>query len=701
MRGTNRPGNPPSPRATQSPSERRRIRSAAIAGIFALAVAVYTPTTRYAFTGWDDTAYVVNNPHVTSAGQLLRNWTSPDSDVFYPLTYSSYWLEYRLWGAWPAGYHATNALLHGVNSVLVALLLVAIGTTFRGAALGAALFAVHPLQVMTVAWIAERKNLLALLFTLLALLAWVHAKDGKAGRLLRALALLAFIAALASKTVVLGLPVAFLHYDILVRRRSARTALPWAVPMLLASCALAYVTVAFERPFIGRGDTALIPGFLERLQIAGVAPWFYVAKLVVPVGLSPAYPRWHLGAEHWAWWLPLVATAAVGSAFARLLPRLRSAPARRSAWLVALAAILLAPSLGLIPFANLAMSFVSDHFLYVASPGIFGALGSALDAAMFGIGRLPRAIGAAAIAATAACAAATIAYEPVFRNAESLWTRVLTLDPDSYAGNLGLAEAWTAQGRFSDALPKYERAIALEPRALDGYLFLGEQKKDRGDAAGAAALFARGLALYPSSVPAMVGLASANERLGAIPKARDLYERAVGLAPRDVRARMGLGGMYLGFARPAEALRQFAAVIEIVPAYPRAYLGAATALRSLSRYGDAVDVLKGGVASCPNDVALLNLLALTLATAPDDRVRNGPSAASLAEQARATGPPGSYELRATLAAAYAEAGRFEDALRESRRAAADASAAQDDNSAAENQRRSDLYEHRQALRLGR
>jgi len=669
---------------------RRRV---ALAAVFVLAVAPYLPSIGYGFTGWDDTAYVVNNSHVTSAGELARIWTSSDSDVYYPLTTSSYWLEYRLWGARPAGYHATNAVLHGINAVLLVLLLTGIGTTLRGATIAGALFAVHPIQVMTVAWIAERKNLLALLFALLALLAWTHARRG--------LATLAFAAALLSKTVVLGLPLAFVLHDTLVRRRKARDSWLWAAPMLTASLAATFVTVAFERAFVDRGVSGLVPELPERLQIAGAAPWFYLAKLAVPVNLAPAYPRWSIGAGHLLWWLPLIATLAAVSAFAILLPRLQSDRSRRAAWLIALAAILLAPSLGVIAFANLAVSFVSDHFLYVSSAGIFGALGIALEAVVLGSPRSARAIGVAAIAACLLGLGATIAYEPVFRDAASMWTRVLKLDQDSYAGNLGVAEAWTAAGRFDDALPLYERAIALEPRAKDAYLFLGERKAERGDVPGAASLFARALELDPGCVPAMVGLASASERLGSIPEARELYERAVKRDPRDVPARMGLGALELGLAKPAEALSQFEAVIDILPAYPRGYLGAATSLRSLSRYPEAVAVLTEGSRRNPTDVALLNLLALTLATAPDDRARDGSRAVTAAELACSLGGPRDYPLRATLAAAYAEAGRFDDALIASRRAEAEAVEAGDDPSAAESRRRSELYVNREPLRLGR
>jgi len=470
--------------------------------------------------------------------------------------------------------------------------------------------------------------------------------------------------------------------------------------MLVVSLVSAFVTVAFERPFVGRGDSVLVPGLLERVQIAGAAVWFYLAKLLLPLDLSPAYSRWHVDSGNLLWWLPLLATVAAGVAFILTLPRLRTDRSRRIAWLAALALILLFPSLGIVAFANLAVTFVSDHFLYLPSAALFGVIGMALDAGDLETTTGWRAMRVAVIAACCACAGATVAYAPVFRDAESLWTRVVLLAPDSYAGNVGLAEAWSAAGRFDDARTRYEKAVAIEPRVPDAYLLWGRRKNEQGDAAGAADLFAQALELSPESVPAMVGLAASSERLGAIGKALELYERAVRSAPRDVPARMGLGAMYLGYARPDDALREFRAVIDVVPAYPRAYLGAATCLRSLSRYRDATEVLRAGLARSPDDLTLLNLWALTLATAPDDHVRDGAGAVALAERVSAASPEG-YEFRATLAAAYAEAGRFEDALRESGRAEAGAAAVHDETSAAEQRRRSGLYSSGEALRLGR
>ena len=660
------------------------MKAALLAAIFALAVALHLPTLGFGFTGWDDTGYVPDNPRITSGERFAEIWTSAESEVYYPLMYTSFWLEYRLWGPSPAGYHATNVLLHGIDAVLVVLLLSTLGAPLPGAALGGALFAVHPLQVMTVAWIAERKNLLALLFTLLTLLAWSRGRRG--------LALLAFLAALLSKTAVLGLPVALLLYDALERRWSRRSLL-WAAPMLAASALAAWLTVFFEHPFVGSGDSVLLPGLPQRLQIAGAAPWVYLAKLLLPVGLSPAYPRWPVDGARVLWWLPLLASVAAVVAWAVLLPRLRSDPTRRIAWLLAVAAVLLFPSLGLISFANLALTFVSDHFLYLPSAALLGAAGWMLGAAP------RRAVRLGGLLACGACIPATLAYQPTFRDGLSLWTRVVERAPDSYAGSLGLAEALARAGRPDEAEASYARALALEPRAVDGYLLAGRFRQEHGDCAGAAPLYEKALALDPGKVPAILGLAACSAATGSPEEALSLYTRAVHLAPRDLAARMGLGATYLGFARPQEALPEFEAAIGLAPAHPRAYLGAATSLRSLGRHTEAVAVLRSGLAQRGEDVALLNLLALTLATSPQAGVRNGAEAVGLAERACAAGPE-NYALRSTLAAAYAEAGRFQDALQESQRAEAGARTAGDAKTADEERRRAALYARGEALRIG-
>jgi tetratricopeptide (TPR) repeat protein len=371
---------------------------------------------------------------------------------------------------------------------------------------------------------------------------------------------------------------------------------------------------------------------------------------------------------------------------------LRTERTRRTAWLLAVATVLLVPSLGLIPFANLALTFVSDHFLYLPSATLLGAAGWGWSAAPWRFARLAGAV------ACAGCAAATLLYQPTFRDGLSLWARVVTAAPDSYAGNLGLAEALAGVGRVPEAEARYARALELEPRVPDGYLLYGRFLLERGDPRTATAQYERVLALDPDKVAGLVGAAECAARMGAPERALEAYARAVALAPRDLPARMGLGATYLGYARPAHALPQFQAAIEVAPAHARAYLGAATSLRSLSRYAEAVTVLRAGLDRAGNDVALLNMLALTLATAPDASVRDGTAAVSLAERACAAAPE-NYALGATLAAAYAEAGRFEDALRVARDTETRAEAAGDERTAAEEHRRAALYARGEPLRI--
>jgi tetratricopeptide (TPR) repeat protein len=501
-------------------------------------VALHLPTLGFGFTGWDDTGYVPDNPRITSGERFAEIWTSAESEVYYPLMYTSFWLEYRLWGPSPAGYHATNVLLHGIDAVLVVLLLSTLGAPLPGAALGGALFAVHPLQVMTVAWIAERKNLLALLFTLLTLLAWSRGRRG--------LALLAFLAALLSKTVVLGLPLALLLFDAL-ERPGADARLLWAAPMLAASALAAWLTVFFEHPFVGSGDSVLLPGFPSGCR-SPVLPLGVPREAAAAGGAVSGLPALARGRGAGS----LVAAAPGldrgGGGLGSPAPRLRSDAARRIGWLLAVAAVLLFPSLGLISFANLALTFVSDHFLYLPRRHSWARrLDAGRGSPARGASRRPP--GLRRLHPRDARLPAT------FRDGLSLWTRVVERAPDSYAGNLGLAEALARAGRLDEAEASYARALALEPRAVDGYLLAGRFRQEHGDCASAVPLYEKALALDAGKVPAILGLAACSAATGCPEEALSLYTRAVHLAPRDLAARMGLGATYLGFARPRRRFR--------------------------------------------------------------------------------------------------------------------------------------------------
>lgn len=637
--------------------------------IFLLTLVVFSPALRNAWTGWDDTAYVLNNPLMHAPDGLARIWTTRDSEQFYPLTFSSYYLQHALFGPRPGGYHAVNILLHAVNAVLCLALARALGLGRLAALLAAALFALHPTQVMSVAWIAEHKNTLCGLFTLLTLLCWVHAARRERAALWYVASLAAYVLAMLAKTAVVALPVALLLLDALILRpRAAHPGTPTRAllriaPMLLVAAALAVITYLFEQKFVDRQSPDWIPTFAERVQIAGAAPWAYLWHLVWPFQLSPAYPIWNVGASRLVWWLPLLASVLAGLALVWAWWRARHAAPRTPAWALWGAShflLMLGPTLGLIPFGNLAVTPVSDHFLYLASLGLFIPLARFAD--HLPAPRRPL-VGGLAVLALLACAVLSFRDVPVYRDAVSMWSRAAAVAPRNYTARLGLAEGLAKSGRIDDALPHYQAAVELRPRWPDGWMFLGATLRARGDLDGAARAYRTALDLTPGNTDAMVGLAGVLELQGEIPQALALFEQGVARAPTNLDGRLGLAKMYLGFARFPDALTQFEAARALRPDLPTPHLGVATCLRALGRDADALAALRAALDDHPADLSLLNMLARLRATSRDDTVRSGPEAVALASRTlELAGAPNPFLLD-TLAAALAAAGRADDASR--------------------------------------
>lgn len=656
------------PTPTPSASPAWRFAPHALA-IFLLTLVVFSPALRNAWTGWDDTAYVLNNPLMHAPDGLARIWTTRDSEQFYPLTFSSYYLQHALFGPRPGGYHAVNILLHAVNAVLCLALARALGLSRLAALLAAGLFALHPTQVMSVAWIAEHKNTLCGVFTLLCLLCWVHAARRDHPALWYLASLAAFVLAMLAKTAVVALPISLLLLDTLILRPRSEhpgaltRALLRIAPMLLIATALALITYLFEQKFVDRHSPDWIPTFAERLQIAGAAPWVYLWHLVWPFHLSPAYSTWNVGASRLTWYLPLLASILAGLALLAAWWRTRRAPPRTSAWALWGAShflLMLGPTLGLIPFGNLAVTPVSDHFLYLASLGLFLPLARLAD--HLPAPRRPL-VGVLATLALLACAVLSFRDVPVYRDATSMWSRAVSVAPRNYTARLGLAEGLAKSGRLDDALPHYQAAVDLRPRWPDGWLFLGATLRARGDLDGAARAYRTALDLAPGNTDAMIGLAGVLELQGEIPQALALFEQGVARAPTNLDGRLGLAKMYLGFARFPDALAQFEAARALRPDLPTPHLGVATCLRALGRDADALAALRAALADHPADLSLLNMLARLRATSRDDTVRDGPEAVALASRTlELAGAPNPFLLD-TLAAALAAAGRADDAAR--------------------------------------
>ncbi len=529
-----------------------------------LAVGCYLPALLAGFV-WDDRVFA-RALAVRDWDGLWRIWFSPseieDEGHYWPLVYTSFWLEHKLWGFAPAGYHAVNVLLHAANTLLVRRL--AERLAVPGAWLVAAVFAVHPLHVESVAWIIERKDLLSGLCYLAAFLAWLRFVDeprgGRGGRHY-VLALALFVAGMLCKSIVVTLPAAFLIALWWERGRVTGGDLSRAAPFFVVGAAIAAADVSFydAREPLSLGYTAV-----DRLQIAARALWFYAGKLLWPGGLAVIYPHWETGAVDPVAWGYVVATVAVAAVLWFSRGRVGRGPLSG----VLFFAVTLSPVLGFVDYGYMQFSFVADRHQYLAGMGLMAVL---VGAAVRGVGRLPaevwrRCAGGAAAAALAVLAALTWRHAGVYRDGVTLFTHVVAHNPTARFAHRNLGEALTAEGRWDEALAVFRVAAEQAP----------DDDRDHSNVGAALVMLDRleeaeerlrhALELDPKSVYAlqnMASLAVSRKRYG---EALDLYRRLVEVNPRNPSAHHGVGTALYFLGRPAEALKALERALALDPA---------------------------------------------------------------------------------------------------------------------------------------
>jgi tetratricopeptide (TPR) repeat protein len=457
--------------ATRAASRRKLWLQAGL--LLLLALCAYLPALWADFV-WDDDAYVTNNPVILRPDGLRRIWFELGStDQYYPLVYSTFWIEYRLWGLNPMGYHLVNVLLHGLGTALLWRLLLRLEVP--GAWLAAAVFAVHPVNVESVAWVTERKNVLSLVFYLAAAIAYLRfAGLDEAGRVDHGAALRGqerfrsyllswglFACALLGKTATVTFPVAALL--ILWWKRGGvgvRDAVA-LVPFFMASLAGGLVTANVETHHVGAGELEWSLTVAQRCLLAGRALCFYVWKLAWPAGLAFVYGRWEIDPADWRAYLFPIGVIVSLVALWMLRGRIGRGPFVAAAFFV----VSLLPVLGFKKFFFMNYAYVADHFQYIASIGPI-ALASAAVARFAAEARNPAAraaIRALAVLAVCALFVATAMRCGVFRDKETLWTDVLAKRPAARCmAHQNLGAYYFEQGRFDDAARHYLDALRID-----------------------------------------------------------------------------------------------------------------------------------------------------------------------------------------------------------------------------------------------
>lgn len=475
---------------------------------------------------WDDDAHVTR-PELRSLGGLWRIWTDfGATQQYYPLLHTAFWLEHRVWGNAVVGYHLVNILLHGLSAIL--LLRILRRLEIPGAALAAAVFALHPVHVESVAWITEQKNTLSLVFYLGAAYVYLRFDEERRRRdYFWASAL--FVFGLLTKTVVATLPAALLVIAWWRRGRLSwrRDVVP-LTPWFAVGAAAGLVTAWIEQNQLGAEGADFGLTRLQRVLLAGRVVWFHLGKLLWPTNLAFIYPRWSIDASAW--------TAYVWSLTALLLLATLWAMRRRSRAPLAAALFFvgsLFPVLGFVNVYPFVFSFVADHFQYLPSLGVIVGMAAGATTLAAALDPRRRRWAAAAVLLTG-LAFLTFRQSQVYRDAPTLYAATLERNPDCYLclNNLGTLAAHRPGG-MEEAARYYREAVRIKP----------------------------------DSAEAQNNLASALAETGRLPESVPHFEQAVRSAPNYVVARVNFGGVLFRMGRVAEARAQFEAALRVMPDY--------------------------------------------------------------------------------------------------------------------------------------
>jgi tetratricopeptide (TPR) repeat protein len=599
--------------AAEQPISRARLALQA-AVLVAVVVLAYQPAWQAGFI-WDDDVYVTHNRLLTAPDGLKRIWFSLDSpSQYFPLVYTVLRLEHAAWGLASGGYHWVNILLHAANALVLWGLLRR--CRVPAAWLAAALFALHPVEVESVAWVTELKNVLSLFFCLLTAWAWVDFAEDRPGRWRFYVAALLFQAlALFAKTTACTLPAALL---LILWMRGER--IGWrrawqAAPFFAMGLIMGLVSVWWERHHqYAVGETFAI-GWVSRLLIASRAAWFYAGKLIWPADLSFSYARWHINPGDWRQYFWLAACVAAALAMRRANRGVKTG--------VLIFVVTLGPLLGFIMQYAMRYSFVADHYQYAASIGLL-ALGAA------GIDRVLARFEAARPTLRPLVYAALLTTLGVltwrqcrnYADSETLWRatlrstpgasiahnnlanallekgkvdeamrlseEVLAANPKDAVAQNNLGFALLEKGRVEEAISHLQEAIAAQPNAPDSYYNLGRAflKKEQFEAA--VTNFQTAVRLRPDFANAYCNLGFALLHTGRLPEAITNYEKSLALAPDYPLAHNDLGGILLRLGETNGALAHFERAAELAPDFVEAHYNLGGVLMAAGRLDEAL-----------------------------------------------------------------------------------------------------------------
>jgi tetratricopeptide (TPR) repeat protein len=551
---------------------------------------------------WDDDANITS-PELRSLDGLRRIWSEPmATPQYYPLLYSSYWLQQRFWGDSATGYHLVDLLLHIGCVVLVLKILRFL--KIPGAELATIVFALHPVNVETVAWITERKNTLSGVFGLAATLWYLKFDEGRSRRSY-AFALGLFFFGLLSKTAIVTLPLA-----LLVIFWWKRGAISWrrdvvpSMPFFFLSAAAGLMTWWVEHGSTAYKASTLNFSLVDRCLIAGRAFWFQLGKVLWPSNLMFVYPRWEINAAvAWQYLFPLAVLGLLGILWS--LRRWSRAPLAG----VLVYIFLLLPTLGFLNIFFFIYSFVSDHWQYLACLGIITPCASGIVL----LGRQLKCWQAWLEPGTTLLLAGVLflltwQQSRMYTNAETLYGTIIARNPACWMAYNNLGNILYQANRIPEAMDLFKQSLRISPDNAEAYYNLGNALFQTGRTSQAIAQYEQALRIIPNFAKAHNNLGNTLLQTGRTSEAINQYKQALRIKPDFADAHNNLGTALVQTGRTSEAIDQYEQALRIKPNFADAHSNLGAALAQMGRISEAIEQLNAALRINPNDINTQNNL---------------------------------------------------------------------------------------------
>ena len=713
-----KPNKTPSPKTSDRPSlmppAESRLTVAAVCGLLLLAVAVvFGQTVQHEFVNFDDDPYVVQNPQIArglTAQGFVGAFTHGHAGNWHPLTSISHMLDCQFYGLWAPGHHLTNVLLHGATAVLLLLVLRQMTGRLWPSALVAALFAIHPLRVESVAWVAERKDMLSGLFFVLTLAAYVGYARRPFSPARYMLVVTLYALGLMTKPMLVTLPFVLLLLDTWPLGRltgegasdgalgnlgrqplteshrtcgpaSARRLVVEKIPLMLLAAVSCAVTILIQSEAVVARETVSLH---RRIPNALMTTFDYLEQLVHPAGLAVFYP--YPQEIPPAWQIAVAIVALIAITTAAVIARRRH-PYLLVGWLWYLG--MLVPVIGLVQVGAQARA---DRYTYLPQIGVCLAL--VLTVADITAQWRHRRVGCGIASAIALVSLGWCAFLQTrhWRSSETLWSHTLACTSRNWQACNNLGIVLENQGKLDQAMEYFQKSLEIDSECVESLTNVGMILRRRGQIDDAIAYQRKALAIRPQYARAHNNLANALSQSGRAEEAIRHYEKALEIDPQLSEVHHNCGVALSRIGRFDEAIMHYRKAIELSPGLVPAREHLCIALYFQGKVAEAVAQCRDLLRLQPNQIGALTLAAWALATSADPSIRNGPEAVELAQRAARLPEGQTPETLNTLAAAYAEAGRFAEAADVARHAMRLASARGNAALAAALGSRIELYE---------